>query len=287
MAEIAESKTAYVLAGGGSFGAVQVGMLRELTAYGVRPDLVIGSSVGAINGAHFAAAPTVDGVARLEKIWRELSRRDIFPLTWRSMLGLFRHSDYLVDPRGLRSILELHLPIKELEEATIPVHAVATNFLGGGTVRLSAGSAVEAILASAAIPGAFPPVHIGEDYLVDGAVSSNTPIVTAMELGATRIIVFPTGFACDLRGPPRGAIASALHALTLLVARHLVGDMEQLRAKVELVTIPPLCPLSISPFDFSRAGELIERGAESTRRWLDKNGLRRHSIPSALRAHDH
>ena len=80
------SRTAFVLAGGGSFGAVQVGMLKALAAAGIRPDLVVGSSVGAINGAWYAGTLTPEGVARLERIWRSLSRRDVFPLEWRWLL---------------------------------------------------------------------------------------------------------------------------------------------------------------------------------------------------------
>src|SRR5262249_34014401 len=155
---------ALVLAGGGSFGAVQVGMLRELVAFGVAPDFIVGSSVGAINGAFFAGAPNAEGVARLDAIWRGLHRREIFPFTWRSLIGLLVRRDFLVDPAGLRNLLEKNLTIKEIEQAALPLHVVATDLLGGGTVRLSNGSAVEAVLASCAIPAAFPSVRVGERY---------------------------------------------------------------------------------------------------------------------------
>ena len=124
---------------------------------------------------------------RLEGIWRGLRRRDVFPITWRSMAGAIAHRSSLVDPAGLRRILETHLPYRELERAAIPLHVVATDILGGGLVKLSSGPAVEAVLASCAIPGAFPPVRVGEHHLVDGAVASNTPIRVALELGATRM----------------------------------------------------------------------------------------------------
>ena len=95
MSGAANEPTALVLAGGGSFGAVQVGMLRELVAHGVAPDLVVGSSVGAINAAYFAGAPNARGVAQLEAIWRALSRSEIFPLTWRSVAGLLSRRDFV------------------------------------------------------------------------------------------------------------------------------------------------------------------------------------------------
>jgi NTE family protein len=279
--------TAFVLAGGGSFGAVQVGMLRELLARDVVPDMVVGSSVGAINGAYLAGAPTRQGVADLEAIWRGLSRRKIFPLDWRSLLGLVTRRDFVVDPRGMRSLLETHLGYSHIEKAAVPLHVVATDMLGGAPIRLSSGPVVDAVLASCAIPGAFPPVRIGEHYLIDGAVASNTPIRVAIELGAKRLIVLPTGFACTVESPPRGAIASLMHAVNLLIAHQLVAELERYGADAEIVTVPPLCPLSLSPYDFSHAGDLIERAAEQTRRWLERGGLGKHRIPGALRAHEH
>ncbi|MGH8713374.1 MAG: patatin-like phospholipase family protein [Casimicrobiaceae bacterium] len=285
MSSDATSKTAFVLAGGGSFGAIQVGMLRELVAHGVQPDLVVGASVGALNGAYFAADPTAAGVARLESIWRGLKRRDVFPVTLRRLAGLFFESASLVDSFGLRRLIEHHLPYQELENAAIPIHIAATELLSGASVQISSGPAVEAILASCAIPAAFPAVRVGQDYLIDGAVASNTPIMTAVGLGASRLIVLPTGFACALKAPPATAVGNALHALNLLVAHQLVRDLEQLAGQVEVITVPPLCPLAVSPYDFSRADELIGRAAESTRQWLQKGGLTRQRIPGALRPH--
>ena len=278
--------TAFVLAGGGSIGAVQVGMLRELLAHGVAPELVVGSSAGAINGAYFAGAPSLEGMRRLEVIWRGLERRHVFPITLRSMMGAIARRGPLVDPGGLRRLLEAHLPYAELERAAVPMHVVATDLLGGGLVRLSNGSAVDAVLASCAIPGAFPPVRIGEHHLVDGAVASNTPIRVALDLGATRLVVLPSGYACALESPPRGAIAAGLHAITLLIAHQLVADLERCGRHVEIVTVPPLCPLAVSPYDFSRASELIERAAAQTRRWLEQGGLHKQRIPGALRPHE-
>jgi NTE family protein len=277
--------TAFVLAGGGSLGAIQVGMLRELVAHGLKPDLVVGSSVGALNGAYFAGDPTASGVARLEDIWCGLRRQDVFPLTFGRLVGMLFTSSSLVDSGSLRALIERHLPYRALESAAIPMHVVATDVLNGASVQLSSGPAVEAILASCAIPAAFPPVYIGKDYLVDGAIASNTPVVTSLDLGATRIIVLPTGFACALKAPPATALGNALQALNLLIARQLVRDLEQLSGQVDVLTVPPLCPIAISPYDFSHAQELIERAAESTRRWLQGGGLSRQHIPGALRPH--
>jgi NTE family protein len=278
--------TAFVFAGGGSLGAIQAGMLRALTDAGVKADFVVGSSVGAINASYFAGDPTAAGVGRLEEIWRGIRRRDVFPVTVRSALGLLARPGHLFDPSSLGQLLARYLPFRHLEEAQLPVHVVATN-LGGMTVCLSRGPAVEAILASAAIPAAFPPVRIGDDYLIDGAVGSNTPILTAAALGATRIIVLPTGFACTLQAPPEGAIARALHAITLLIAHQIVRDLKELAQRVEVVVVPNLCPLSVSPYDFSGAAHLIERAAASTRQWLADGGLERSGVVASLLPHTH
>ena len=260
-------------------------MLRELVAHGVKPDLVVGSSAGAINGAYFAGAPDAAGVERLDALWRGLHRRDVFPVTLRSVAAFLVRRQPIVDSSGLRALLEKNLSYRELENAPLPVHVVATDLLHGATVRLSKGPAVDAVLASCAIPAAFPPMVIDDRYLVDGAVASNTPVGVAVELGAKRIVVLPTGYACALQEPPHGAIACALQAITLLTAHQLVVEIERFRDQVEIVTVPPLCPLTVSPYDFSRAGELIDRAAEQTRKWLAKGGLEKHRIPGALRPH--
>jgi NTE family protein len=282
----AAQMTAFVFAGGGSLGAVQVGMLRALMHAGVSADFVVGSSVGAMNAAYFAGAPNAAGVDKLEKIWRGLRRHDVFPLRLRSVLGFMGGADNLIDPSNLRRLIAHHIPFQNLENAPIPVHVVATN-LGGAAVCLSSGPAVEAILASAAIPAAFPSVRVGEHDLIDGAVGSNTPIITAATLGATRIIALPTGFACALHEPPKGAIARALHAITLLIAHQMVRDLRELVGKVDVFTVPSLCPLDASPYDFSRAGQLIEQAAENTRKWIEGGGLSRREIPDTLLPHSH
>ena len=280
-------RTAFVFAGGGSFGAVQVGMLHALVEHGVRADFVVGSSVGAINGAYFAGNPTLDGVVQLKRLWLGIRRSDVFPVSWRAAAGFLWRRDFLLSSAGLRTLVDTHLPYRQLEEAQIPVHIVATNLLSGAAVVLSQGSAADAILASSAIPAAFAPVAIDGRYLVDGAITSNTPVKVAVALGAQRLIVLPTGFACALENPPMGAVANALHALTLLIARQLVAELEVLDRSIDFAIVPTLCPRTGSPYDFSRSAELIASAAGSSRQWIASGGLDRREIPDALRAHSH
>ena len=136
-----QGETAFVFAGGGSFGAIQVGMLQALVEHGVRPDFVVGASVGAINGAYFAGNPTLAGVARLRQLWCELKRSTVFPMTFSRIAGLFSRSPSLVDSSGLRAVIERHLPYSLLEQAALPLHVVATGQLRGNSVCLSSGPA--------------------------------------------------------------------------------------------------------------------------------------------------
>jgi NTE family protein len=271
-------RTAFVFAGGGSLGAIQVGVLRELIAAGERPDFLVGASVGALNACYFAGRPNAEGVAALETIWRGLRRQDVFPLS----LG---GAPSLVSAGSLRRLVERSLNIRDLEDAAVPVHVVATD-LSGAAVQLSRGNAVDAVLASAAIPIAFPAVEIDGTHLIDGAIAGNTPLLTAVELGAERIVVLQTGYACSIEGPPRGAIAGGLHALTLLIANQMARDVQLVGDRVEIHVAPHLCPLDVSPFNFDHSGALIERAAQSTRAWLAEGGLKRQATASDI-AHDH
>lgn len=282
----ADAKTAFVFAGGGSLGAIQVGMLLALLQAGVRPDFVVGSSVGAINAAYFAGAPDIAGVTRLAAIWTSLRRADIFPLTLSGALSLFRHPDHIVDPGHLRRLIEDNLAFDRLEDARLPLHVMATDLHGNG-VRLSAGPAADAILASAAVPGVFPQVVIDGRHLMDGAIAANTPLRLAVELGAKRIVVLPTGYACALKEAPQGVIANTLHAVTLLIAWQLMHEIDVIAEDIAVHMAPALCPIDVSPFDFSASRQLIDRARRSTQGWIDGGGLTRQTPSRYLAAHHH
>lgn len=278
--------TAFVLAGGGSLGAVQAGMLLALTEAGVRPDIILGSSVGALNAAFFAGAPDAAGAARLAEIWCGLRRSDVFPFSPSRLLGILRRTDSLVDPAALRHLIATHLPFARLEEARLPLHVMATD-PQGLSVPLSQGPAIEAILASAAIPGIFPPVTIDGRELMDGAVAANTPLRMAVKFGARRIIVLPTGYACALEGPSHGAIARMLHAVTLLIAWQLMHEIDTMPEDVIVHLAPALCPLDVSPADFTASRQLIAQARSRTAAWITAGGLTRRAKSRELSAHHH
>lgn len=276
-----------MLAGGGSLGAVQVGMLKALNRAHITPDFVVGASVGAINAAYYAAAPDETGIARLERIWLGLRRQDIFPFSAIStVLCLLDRRDHLALPRHLQALIESQLPYRRLEDAALPCHVVATDVLDGTEVILSSGEAVPALLASTAIPAVFPAVTIAGRPLMDGGIASNTPISAAVSLGATQVVILPTGMSCALLVPPRGALATALHAINLLAMRQLLADVDRFADRCELIVVPPLCPLAVNTYDFSQTGELIRRAETTTGHWL-KDGLQGKDPRWALAPHRH
>lgn len=283
------ARTAFVLSGGGSLGAVQVGMLRALYERGVAPDLVVGASVGAVNGAFIASRPPTAATAgELGEIWAGLGRRQIFPLNpLTGFLGFFGVRSSLVSAEGLERLLDRYTEFEELEDAPTPLHVLSTDLLSGHEVRLSEGKARMAVLASAAIPGVFPAVDWRGRKLIDGGVSNNTPISTAIELGAERVYVLPTGNACDLREEPRGAVAMLLHATSLLVMRRMLLEIELLRDRAELIVMPPPCPLAVAPIDFSHTDELIRRGYEDGRDYLAAVDQGRAGAPLMMAMHGH
>lgn len=288
MGDPSSSRTAFVFAGGGSLGTVEVGMLQVLVDRGIRADFVVGASVGAINGAYFAGRPDAEGVRELTRIWQGISRGHVFPISLvGGFLGLFSARNHLVNPARLRHLIERHFSYRTLEEAELPCHVVATDVLTGAEVVLSSGGVVEAVLASTAIPAVFPPILLGGRYLVDGGITNNTPISVAVELGAERVIVLPTGFSCGLDTPPAGTVDMAMHSLSLLIARQLVVDVERFGGRADLRIAPPLCPVSTAVTDFSASGSLIERAAESTRQWIDRGGLESGDVPHELLPHSH
>ena len=280
--------TAFVLSGGSSLGAVHVGMWRALAESNIQPDFIVGTSVGALNGAFIAARPVPGRFDELASLWKSLRRQDVFPVgVLGGALGYYGYRDSLVNPAPLRRLVSQHLSLRRLEEAEIPIHVVATDVLTGAEVVLSQGHAVEAVLASSAIPAIFPPVVVDGRALMDGGVSDNAPISHAVERGANTVYVLPAGYPCTIASPPRTALGMALQALTLMIGRRLSLDVERYATRCTLHVVPPLCPLDVRPHDFSRAAELIARAYEVTRKWLHR-GMRAREDPAQLvRPHDH
>lgn len=279
--------TAFVLSGGGSLGAVQVGMLQALGERDIEPDLLIGTSVGALNAAYVANhGMGDDALARLARTWAGLRRRDIFPLQpLRIGAAALGRAPSLCSPEPVRELIRRHLRIDRLEDAPIPLQVIAADVRSGCEVALGTGDAIDAVLASSAIPAVFPAVTVGSRDLVDGSIADNAAISQALAGGAERIYVLPTGYACALDEAPATPLASALQALTLLVEQRLISDVARYRDRADIRVLPPLCPLSVSSVDFRAGARLVDRARAAAGAWLDSPPP---SHPEAILAlHDH
>jgi NTE family protein len=264
-------------------------MVQALTARHQKPDLLVGTSAGALNVGYLAGHGTSpEAVGALADIWVGLRRGDVFPFSpGRHLLALAGVRESVFPSDGLCRLIESHLPYRNLQDAALAVHVVATNMLSGEEVLLSEGDACSAILASTAIPGLLPAVRREGLILGDGALANNTPISQAISLGADRIFVLPAGVACALPEPPASPYAAVLQAVSLLTQQRLIREVSDLADKAELHVIPPLCPLSVSPADFSQARALIDRARVATGRWLDAGHDRLPQPERFLSLHEH
>jgi NTE family protein len=261
-------QVAFVLSGGASLGAVQVGMLRALYERNIRPDLLVGTSVGAVNSAWIAGRSDAGGVDRLAEIWLTLRRRDVFPINpLISAAGLLGRRNHFISNDSLRAVLETHVPFERLEDASIPLHVVTTDLKSGRAAIMSSGPAVPALLASCAIPGVFPPVTVGRREYIDGGVANHTPVTVAIELGATDVYVLPVGYPW-LNREPTNALGMALNALARIIDQKLDAEVEQNRNVAAIHVLPAMDLSDVSPADFSHTRELIDWGYKATRRYL-------------------
>jgi len=271
-------RTAFVLSGGASLGALQAGMLRALYERGITADLLVGTSAGALNAAFIASRPQAVQTARaLRQVWCDLQRDDIFPVSMRALVGGLRGKrDHLVPDDALRRLVGKHIEYDDLADAATPVHVVAYDVIAAREVLLSEGPAVTAITASAAIPGVFPPVAIGDQRLIDGGVINNTPISHAVALGAERVYVLPTQTAPRrIARAPVGAIDAAIHALTLLVDARLAADLVRYAGEVELIVLRAPNSHHVQPTDFEHAGRLTAEALAACRELLAEPALTR------------
>lgn len=298
--------TAFALWGGGSLGAAQVGMLRALTAHGVRADLVVGASVGALNGAYYAAHPDAEGVEELARLWLTVSSHDVYPLSRRETLrslagslplhplrGVLRAigalnytfpfnpvtvigtalgtRNHLFDNSALCRFLERFLSFDHLEDTRLPLLVLTTDVLSGRATVLSRGPVLPALLASTAVPALYPNVRIGDRVLMDGGVADQTVLDLTVNAGADEVYLFAPGFSCHLPAPPSTAIAMALHGYNLLSELRISASIRHNRRRTVMHVLPPLCPVEVLPIDFRQTADLIERAAQATMHWLDSH----------------
>ena len=264
--------TAWVLRGGASFGAAQVGMARALLEAGHHPDMLYGASSGALNAASLATDPTLEGVAQLAELWTTVRRSVVFPLSpWVALLGATGIYDHTVSSAGLAGWLRATCRLRRLEDGVLPLTVAATDIETGEEVLLDTGPAVQALLASSAMPGIFPPVRIGNRWLMDGSIASDTPIGPAVQAGATRVWVLPAGPSGRL-ARPRSALDALLSATSITLSRHHADTVGAWASRCQLYVLPAPAVPGTSAFRFTQSGELIDAAYRLAARWLSDNG---------------
>lgn len=263
-------RTAFVLGGGGNLGAVQVGQLRALLEHGIIPDVVIGCSVGALNGAAIAGEPTLEEVDRLTELWRKLGREDIFPSNrlgrgpWMFVRnGLSAYSD-----TGLRKIIDDWMSYRLFEEARVPFWAVATTLGTGREHWFHSGDIRRPLLASTALPGVFPPVMIDGHTYIDGGVVNNVPVSKAFELKAKKVYVLDVGSLERTRPDPKRPYEVLLQAVSIARASRLRIDQENVPEGSRLIRLPGVDAGNLRYDNFTRSAELIEGGYRATATFL-------------------
>src|SRR6266581_6719982 len=230
--------TAFVLGGGGLLGAHEVGMLRALTEAGVRPDLVVGTSIGALNGALIAADPA--GAAdRLSRMWQGEELRLAFSeKLWGRALRLVRSGTHLHSLEPLRRLLAGALPGASFSDLSLPFQCVAASIEGASARWFSSGPVVPAVMASCAVPGLLPPVEIGGEHYFDGGLVDSIPVGRAVALGASTVYVLQVGRIESPLAVPRRPWEVGLVAFEIARRHRFHEEMSLLPDEVRVHVLP-------------------------------------------------
>jgi NTE family protein len=230
---------AFVLGGGGVLGAHEVGMLRALADHSIVPDVILGTSIGAVNGAFFAADPTASGVERLIELWLEANRtgRDQ-AANLRRIATLARSGTHLESFEKLHSLLLDVLPVDRVEQLAVPFQCVAASIERAAEHWFDAGPLADVLLASCAVPGILPPVRIGDQHFIDGGIVNSVPVSRAVALGAKRIYVLQVGRLERPLSPPRRPWEVGLVAFEVARRHRFAHDLTSLPPDVALHLLP-------------------------------------------------
>ncbi|SRR5579875_391666 len=266
--------TAFVLGGGGLLGAHEVGMLRALSEAGIRPDLVVGTSVGAINGAFIAADPA-GAAARLGEKWRGDDLRLAFSETlWGRAMRLLRSGTHLHSPEPLRRLLEQGLPGGDFADLELPFHCVAASIEAATARWFSSGPVVPAVMASCAVPGLLPPVEVDGGHYFDGGLVDSIPVGHAVALGATTVYVLHVGRIESPLAVPTRPWEVGLVAFEIARRHRFHEEMAALPGHVRVHVLPAgaeRLPPGLSQFryrDRAKVGQSIERAYAASASYL-------------------
>ncbi|HEX2903974.1 MAG TPA: patatin-like phospholipase family protein [Jatrophihabitans sp.] len=267
------AETAFVLGGGGVLGATQIGMLRALLEHGIQPDLVVGSSVGALNGAMLAADPSSAGLDTLTSLWTELARSGVFSGSVLAQAArLARYRTHLHSAQPLRQLLQQQLPVSRIEQLQLHFECVAATVETSGAHWFTEGVLADALIASCSVPGLFPPARIGDQHFLDGGLVHSIPVGRAVRLGARRIFVLHVGRIEQPLRPPRWPWEVGMVAFEIARRHRFVEEMAALPESIEVHVLPsggtPAPSLNLRYRDTSRAAARIEAAHQASAAYL-------------------
>jgi NTE family protein len=262
-------ETAFVLGGGGVLGAHEVGMLQALAELEIKPQLVLGTSIGAVNGAFYAGDPTADGVTRLRELWSEAHVSELSSGAFVRRAGtLARSGTHLESYSKLHRRLAEVLPVATVEELPVRFQCVAASIERAAEHWFDRGPLADVLLASCAVPGILPPVRIDGEHFIDGGIVNSIPVSRAVTLGARRIFVLQVGRVEQPLRPPRWPWEVGLVAFEVARRHRFANDLSSLPEGVELHVLPT--GGSAAPAYNDLAGQLqLRRPARNVRRWID------------------
>jgi NTE family protein len=265
----------FVLGGGGVLGSVEVGMLRALLRAGVRPDLVVGTSIGAFNGAAVAADPTEGVVGRLVDLWSAPEAGSVYGDSVARQLRRFATRTHLHSPATLRRLLNRELGAETtFEDLAVPFQCCAASIERAAEHWFSRGPLVDAVLASASVPGLLPPMPIGGEHFIDGGLVNSIPVGRAVELGAKTIFVLQVGRIERPLKPPRRAWEVAQVAFEVSRRHRFARELAEAPPEIAVHVLPTGggsakddSPLAYRNLALTRAR--IDRAYEASRAYLD------------------
>jgi NTE family protein len=232
------TEVAFVLGGGGLLGAHEVGMLQALAEAEIRPDVILGTSIGAVNGAFFAADPTPSGVSALIDRWRDTAPAVTATTALRGLTTLARSGTHLQPYSPIRQRLAQLLPVETVEELAVPFQCVAASIERAAEHWFTEGPLADVLLASCAVPGVLPPVRIGEEHFIDGGIVNSIPVSRAVQLGAREIYVMQVGRLEQPLQPPRWPWEVGLVAFEVARRHRFAHDLTSLPEGVALHILP-------------------------------------------------
>lgn len=265
-----------MLGGGGVLGAHEVGMLKALDEAGIRPDMVVGTSIGALNGAVIAAGPA-DAVRKLTSLWGSDVVRTAFAGSWVARLSTLARTGTHLHPIGpLRRLLAETVPAELIEDLAVPFQCVAASVERATAHWFTGGRLVEAVLASCAVPGLLPPVNVGGEHFFDGGLVHSIPVGRAVQLGAKRVYVLHVGRIERPLRAPRRPWEVGMVAFEIARRHRFAEEMANLPPGVEVHVLPAGSPDPVSPWsyrDLSQISRYIERAYAASSRYLGSRAV--------------